>query len=112
MQSYRVRHVFLRCAHFYESKLSTETVSDATVFVKYSAVRHHSFCLLEHICENHGVSFCEVADVFLLSERRTVVVKSRETITRGKVVKIRFRAQFRDKETRGAHKPKLRAMPL
>ena len=80
--------------------------SDATASAKYLAVRHH--CPLLNSCEGPGGFLVEVADV----ELRTAVARSRETTTRGKVVKIRFRAKFRDKETRGAHKPKLRAMPL
>ena len=69
----------------------------------FFAVRHHSPLL--NICEGLGGLFVKVADVLLQSERRTAVAKSRETITRGKVVKIRFRAPRRDKGTRGARKP-------
>ena len=46
----------------------------------------------------------KVADLLLESERRTAIARIRETITKGKVVKIRFRAQRKDKGTKGKFK--------
>ena len=81
---------FLQWALFCQNKLSAEAASDTAVFAKYLAVRHH-FPLL-NICEGPGGLFVKVADVFLQSERRKAVARSRETITKGKVVKFGFRA--------------------